>query len=543
MVVSPIRSARDPRPIVVAVITVAVCAPFFRFVFWLGDEGVLLLGGERLLRGMRLYLDFFAFLPPGGYVLVAGWMKLLGASFGSVRALAVGTIAATASVTYLASRLTLERRAGDGTGRWRTAAACLAIGWAVWSQGPWTVVNHHWLTAMFSMGAAAAVLAAVRPIAGASAPRGLFPRTRQRRLALAAGSLAGVAALITPTRGGTVALAGLASLWLPRGRAAVDDRLAESAAFGAGLTIAPIATAAYLLASGTLTEGARQFLLFTAERYASIQSMPFGAGATVQSWPIVALFPLSLALFAAIVLRDRRAVLEDPVLLAAAAFSVAGLLTCFPRPDVTHVSFNAPLALPLFAGASHSLLARRSQRAGLLAAALALAVATPSALAYLAFARLVRASETTETPRGDVILGPNAGPTEVAPLLLAMAHIPREAPVFFYPYNPLLAFLANRPNAAHQDILTPGYTLPAQYREVCMERDGPRRVGRPRPHVDEPVLLKAIWPALPDASPPERLAFERAIEDDSIVVAVAGRFELRRLGGGGSAECDAIGKR
>src|SRR5271166_138883 len=50
----------------VGLITVALCLPFIRYVGWLFDEGVFLHGAERMLRGDKLYLDFFEFLPPGG---------------------------------------------------------------------------------------------------------------------------------------------------------------------------------------------------------------------------------------------------------------------------------------------------------------------------------------------------------------------------------------------------------------------------------------------------------------------------------------------
>src|SRR5262245_45260050 len=36
-----------------------LCLPFMHSIFDLGDEGLLLHGAERLLRGHRLYIDFF----------------------------------------------------------------------------------------------------------------------------------------------------------------------------------------------------------------------------------------------------------------------------------------------------------------------------------------------------------------------------------------------------------------------------------------------------------------------------------------------------
>ena len=79
-----------------------LCLPFVRSIFMLSDEGVLLHGAERLLRGERLYVDFFEFLPPGGFLIVAAWLGITGISMGSARLLAILTITGIACFTYLA---------------------------------------------------------------------------------------------------------------------------------------------------------------------------------------------------------------------------------------------------------------------------------------------------------------------------------------------------------------------------------------------------------------------------------------------------------
>src|SRR5450755_4173052 len=57
-----------------------LCMPFIRSVYSLGDEGVLLNGATQLLRGSKLYVDFFEFIPPGGFVLTAAWLDIMGTS-------------------------------------------------------------------------------------------------------------------------------------------------------------------------------------------------------------------------------------------------------------------------------------------------------------------------------------------------------------------------------------------------------------------------------------------------------------------------------
>src|SRR5207253_1311519 len=95
----------DPLLYAVALIASAVCAPVFRYVLWLGDEGVLLHGAARILGGEVLYRDFFEVLPPGSFLIITAWMKLFGAGFASVRVLAVGVIAVIAALLYATARL------------------------------------------------------------------------------------------------------------------------------------------------------------------------------------------------------------------------------------------------------------------------------------------------------------------------------------------------------------------------------------------------------------------------------------------------------
>ena len=85
----------------VGFIAALLCVPFIHSVYWLGDEGVLLNGATRLLRGSRLYVDFFEFLPPGGFVLTAAWLHIAGTSMLSARVLAILCIVAIACFTYL----------------------------------------------------------------------------------------------------------------------------------------------------------------------------------------------------------------------------------------------------------------------------------------------------------------------------------------------------------------------------------------------------------------------------------------------------------
>src|SRR6516162_3983509 len=63
--------------VAVGLVTAALCVPLIRYVWFLGDEGVLLHGAERMLRGEKIYMDFFEFLPPGGFMIMEGWFGIV----------------------------------------------------------------------------------------------------------------------------------------------------------------------------------------------------------------------------------------------------------------------------------------------------------------------------------------------------------------------------------------------------------------------------------------------------------------------------------
>src|SRR5262245_14898090 len=174
----------------VGVLTTLLCAPFLRSVGWLGDEGILLHGADRMLRGEKLYLDFFEILPPGGFILTAGWLATTGVSFGSARVMVILFIVGIACVSYMVCHRLSESAA---------ASAIAVLAWVVMSQGEWTQVNHHWFTTLFSMLALWTLL--------------VWTERSDRRswLVVAAGLAGGAAVMVTPTRGALALLAGFAA--------------------------------------------------------------------------------------------------------------------------------------------------------------------------------------------------------------------------------------------------------------------------------------------------------------------------------------------
>ncbi len=173
----------------VGLLTSVLCAPFLRSVTRFGDDGVLLHGADRVLRGERLYLDFFEFLPPGGFLLTAGWLGTTGISLASARVLAILLVIGIACFAYLVCHKVSRSAA---------ASAITSLAWVVMSQGLWTQLNHHWFTTLFCVVVLWALLAWIE-------------KPHRHRWLVVAGLAGGMANMVTPTRGALTLVAGVAA--------------------------------------------------------------------------------------------------------------------------------------------------------------------------------------------------------------------------------------------------------------------------------------------------------------------------------------------
>jgi hypothetical protein len=482
----------------VGLLAAVLCLPFFRTVFSLGDEAVLLNGAERMLRGSRLYVDFFEFPPPGGFVLTEAWFSVVGSSLASVRSLVILTIVGIACFTFLACRQ---------ASRNAPLSAVLTTGWVFMSQGNWTQTNPHWLTTLFSMLAAWAVLAGVEA-----------PQHRQR-WPLIAGVAAGAATMMIPTRGALASLAGLTAYLNLR------QYRAELIAYVLGGTIVPAGLLAYLVGQHALMAAFDDVIRFTAERYSSVQGVSYGWDAVPQDRPLKYLYPLAGVLLLIAGIRNPRGCLRDRPLRSCVAFGVAGLAGCFPRPDMAHIGFTAPLALPLLACCMSRLTQPWRPVYRYLLAVVMIGLCVPSARAFSWSVERVLAAETVPTPRGRVAF---VRMPETPALLARIAATPPGDAYFFYPYMPMLSFLTARAQVAKYDIFMFDYTLPSQYQDAClsvMRRATWVVIDRA---LTDPAVLQRTWPAMPNTPPPETTAFEQALDKGFELVAREGTSELRR---------------
>jgi hypothetical protein len=486
----------------VGLVAATLCAPFFRSIFALSDEGVLLHGADRILHGYRLYVDFFELLPPGGFLITAAWFDIAGTSIGSARVLAILTIVGIACFTYLACRQASKRRA---------ISALIAIGWVLMSQGLWTQISHHWFTTLLSMVAAWAALASVE-----RAPRWL-PGP------LIAGLASGAAAMVTPTRGALSMLAAATVF--------VDMRRVRSELimYVLGSILVPTCLLAYVIKHGAFAAAFDDVISFTATRYSSIQFVPFGSFANVQNLPLKYLFPLAAALTILACVRDRRGFLHDRLLHTCTAFGLAGFVGCFPRPDIVHIAFAAPLVCPLLAYCIERLAQAWPTRYRYTAAIVAIVLCVPSGVVISSIATFALSGEIVTTPRGRIsfetlALNRNGG----RELLARIAATPPGDAYFFYPFVPMLPFLTGRTHVSKSDVFVPGYTLRSQYQEACVSAMRHASWVVIDRNQTNPTYFKAMYPAMADAQPEETKKFELALEQGFEFVSREGAFELRR---------------
>jgi len=291
-----------------------------------------------------------------------------------------------------------------------------------------------------------------------------------------------------------------------------------------GSALIPLFLLTYLIAQGALGAAFDDVILFTAQRYASIQSVPFGFVADNQNRPLVYLFPIVALLTLITCSQDWRACFKDRLFRLCIAFSIAGFISCFPRPDIAHIAFVTPLVCPLLTYCTKRIVVSWLPK---FRYALAAVVFELGILPVFAFSGVVYAAlraELIATPRGSVIDW-NDGTRQ---LLARIAVAPSSNRYFFYPYMPMWPFLTAREHVSKYDIFIPGYTTPSQYQEACISAMRSASWFVIARNWTDPNFLREVFPAIRNVEPPERKRFELAIESGFEFMARDGKYELRR---------------
>jgi Dolichyl-phosphate-mannose-protein mannosyltransferase len=484
--------------LILGLLSIAVCLPFVRNVF-LGDEGALLHGADRMLRGERIYADFFEFYPPGGFLIVESWFRVVGTSFLAGRWLAILNVVGIVCFAFLACQITSKNA---------PLSTVVVAAWLVMSQGSWTQVSHHSFTTFFATLTAWAMLVSIAR------------HERQLQWPFIAGLSAGTAAMITSNCGTLAVLAGVIGFlnlrrqWLPL------------VVYGVGVAVVPVGLLVYASETGVLADAFNDIIEFPLYHYTAVNAVPFGFGASLQNFPLKYLFPFAAVLTVITVTFNWRVCSRDHLLVACAALGLTALAACFPRPDIYHIAYSAPVCLPLVAYCISRLIRReRPNYRNVAACAAAITLCLPPTVVLFLQAREVSAAPTVSTPRGNVAFISEPAAAIMARRIVAT---PSEDAYFFYPYMSLMAFLTMREDVSRYDLLMAGYSPPIHYQDACIsavQRAAWVVVDR---NWTNAGTLKKWFPAIQNVRPRETMAFEGALEDGFELIAQEGTFELRR---------------
>jgi hypothetical protein len=400
----------------------------YRFVLS-NDEGIFLEGALRILRGQVPYRDFFLLMGPGTFWLQALALRTLGITLAASRAVTILDISVLGGcIVWL-----IARRAH--------AAVALWFGWlfVVFETADPVVAlpNHRWDSAAFAM--LATTLLAAEP------SRGKWKWT----LALFAGACAACAAWITPT----TALIGVALIvWM-----AIEERT-RVVPFCAGALAVTFLCAGFLAAQHALVPMIQQ-MLWTGRNYGAANHMMygsrfggyaalftdagtaelFGRGFIVLVLTLPAIVPPLALIFAWPERHDR---LTRLLAIAGIAF----LASTYPRMDVPHLAYAAPIFYVLLAWRASGLKLRAIANASLVSVSLLATI-------FLWYGISTRTNQVVLQTRVGKI---RASGDDVALIQQVNRFIPQGSQFFCFPYLPISYFLTLAENPTRYSYLQPG---------------------------------------------------------------------------------------
>jgi hypothetical protein len=435
------------------------------------DEGIYVDASRRILAGQVPYRDFFIVMGPGTFWLQALALRVFGMTLAASRAVLILDLATLAACVFWL----VSRQVSVALAAW-TAALLVILETA--SNGI-AIPSHRWDSA---------ALATLAITICASQPR--------RFAVFLAGCCAAFAAWTTPP----VALVGLAiATWLW-----MEDR-DKLAPFLGGCAAVTICCAGVLAIQSGLAPMFAQ-LLWNGSHYAGANYLPYGTlfgrgysqffhGATMYEIPVRALVVLGIIVP---ILLPPLAILcfpwwrKTPVLRLLFAGGIALAISTFPRMDLPHLTYAAPLFYALLA-----ILAASIPWPKLRVAIVALGTLLLAVFAFNAIAQHARET-SLETNIGIV----RALPEDLDFVRDLQRQIPRGSSLFVFPYLPIASFFTLSHNPTRYSYLQPAM-MSDQDEAAALEelrKSPPARVL----YFDfgERELLD-IWPA----SNPARLRF------------------------------------
>ncbi|MGH9538981.1 MAG: ArnT family glycosyltransferase [Terriglobales bacterium] len=450
-------------------VTVAYLWLFRHYTSMEPDEGIVLEGAQRILRGQVLYRDFFSYFTPGSYYLLALLFRVFGSSFLVARTVLVLFGGVFSAVTYLLARRVCSR-----------ASAILVAGIVTLTSLPYRFeVLHNWDSTFW---ACLAVYCAVRWL---ESPRWTW--------AFATGLLVSLTCLFEQSKGAGL-LVGLGA-----GFAAIAflnrQRSLWSVAIGWGLAVglaSPLlATVAYFGAQRSLSIMLADWL-WPLHHYSLANRVPYGyqnwsdatrqlffgsgpllqraitvltlsPGFVVPALPLAAVGLLGYWVWQMLRQGEPRAVAAHYVLLC---FALSGLLLSVVagRADIIHFMY----LMPLFALVLGWLVDGRDIPGRLFQKVKPVFIAYVIA-AFLMFAapmflRTLNARNQIQTRRGLVRVSARDTVVEYT-----QARVAAGEKILVYPYLPLYYYLTDTLNPTRYEYFQPGMHTRQQAQEMLAQ--------------------------------------------------------------------------
>ncbi len=478
----------------VCVLSFAYLCLFRRYTTIEPDEGIVLQGAQRILRGQVLYRDFFSFLTPGSFYLEALLTRTFGSSFMVPRTALAAMGAGFSAIGYLVARRVCSR--------W---SALLAIVLLTLTTLPYRFLTlHNWDSTLFCC---LGLYCAIR--AYESGHVGWF---------LALGSLVSLTVLFEQSKGVGLLLGlilGLAILWW--------DGLFKPGRrhfmyLTAGLLWPFLLTFTYFASQHAIGSMLADWL-WPLQHYSAANRVRFGFASWSEetrrqlwetaSWKIrlLTLFVLSPTFFVpilpllAVVLflywsyraRAKTALPDKAAYYCIVTGTLAGLLLSIVagRADILHFMYLQPLYGLLLAWIFDG-----RDIPGRLFRAVQPALSAFLILAFLVFGmplllRAINLPYRVETRRGTIKM-----PIEDTVIPYTQAHVAPGSSLLVYPYLPLYNYFTATFGPAPYDFFQPGMNTPEQGRAILNELTS----GRVRVVLFEPLFPQKIpssWPGTP----------------------------------------------
>jgi hypothetical protein len=433
------------------------------------DEGIVLQGADRILRGEVPYRDFFSFYTPGSFYLVAALFKVFGNTFAVARTSIAVVGAGCSVITYLLSRRVCSRK-----------IALLAAAFTMTNSVAYRfLVLHNWYSTFF---ACLTVFAAVKLL-----------KSQKPGWYFATGSLAALTILIEQSKGAGLCLGlfvGFLILFCVRRKRYPQGR--DLMVLAVGFFWPWIATFSYF-ASRHSVKAMLQDWLWPLLHYTRANHVPYGyqnwtaeaREAILHSGPmwvrickyiavspgfIVPLLPLAglvcLAYWSRRIWQQQKdtSANSDYYVLVSAAFSGLLLSVVMVRADIAHVMDLAPLwyvVLAWILGANDF----RSHLLKKLRPALIVYLCVSFGLMSLALTLNVNGTENRIQTRRGVVM--TSGKDTVIDYV--QAHVRPGTELLVYPYLPLYNYLTETHSPARLDFFQAGMNTAAQAQAIIAD--------------------------------------------------------------------------